>query len=474
MKSVVLMRVDRLRDDADHPRHLHPALDLKIVEAGLVARGIATALVDGWLLPEGVSGWIERVEAFSPGVVVVKAESWCIPEAIECASRLRRRGIRTVAIGQQVSHAMQALPAGWREAFDLAIAGEPEERLLLIIPELLHVADPDLMRYWQDFEQGRHVQINAPDALPLPQFGVAEMERFAFPFPLPGLPLRRWAYVLGARGCPYHCRHCSTVVRKSWGDSLRGRSPGQVVDEVAMHLAAGAQALAFEDDTLLVDKRRFIALCDEMLRRQIVVPWIANARPDELDDERVDAAANAGAKLLKLGIETDAPRLIELMGKARRGADWQLATEAGMTRLRRHHISTVGLFLVGLPTQTRGEVETTLDWACRLAPDYVQVQIFRSYPDIPWWQELPAVVRDTAHAYHYGPIAQTAAAIPARELPALQREFYRRFYFRPGFMLAHVRHCWRHYLGVQGVRRSLERIRYVLGQPVGCGVADDG
>lgn len=465
------MRVDRLRDDADHPRHLHPALDLKIVEAGLVARGISTALVDGWLLPEGVSGWIERVEAFSPGVVVVKAESWCILEAIECASKFRRNGMRTVAIGQQVSHAMRALPPGWREAFDIAIAGEPEEELLRILPELLHLTNPDLERLWQNFEHGRHVQVDSPDDLPLPRFAVAEMERFAFPFPLPGLPLRHWAYVLGARGCPHRCRHCSTVVRKSWGDSLRGRSLGRVVDEVAMHLAAGAQALAFEDDTLLVDKRRFIALCDEMLRRQIVVPWIANARPDELDEERVAAAASAGAKLLKLGIETATPRLIELMGKARRGADWQLNTEAGMERLRRHRISTVGLFLVGLPTQTRDEVEATVDWACRLAPDYVQVQIFRSYPDIPWWQELPAGARDTAHAYHYGPIAQTAAAIPAAELPALQHEFYRRFYFRPGFMLAHAWHCWRHYLDAQGVRHSLARIRFVLGGPTGHGVA---
>lgn len=463
MNGVVLLRVDRVTVGNGHPRHLHPALDLKILQAGLEAAGTPVTLVDGWLLAGGPDAWLRQALRGGPRVAVIKGETWCLPEAIECARRLRQAGVVTIAIGQQVSHAMRAAEAGWREAFDLALAGEVEEELLRLLPRLLD-DDSDLLRNdcWRLFARGHHHAVEAADGLPRAVFSATEMRAFAFPFPLPGRPLRRWAYVLGARGCPHRCRHCSSVVRKSFGDRLRWRDPVRVADEVAAHLAAGAEAIAFEDDTFFVDRRQFLALCDEMVRRRIVAPWIANARPDELDEERVAAAGAAGARLLKVGIETVTPRLVEMMGKSRHGANWRTQTEAGLARLKRHRIASVGLFLVGLPTQTRAEIADTLAWARDLAPDYVQVQIFRSYPDIPWWDELPATMRDAAAAWHYGPISSTTAALPANALPAMQREFYRDYYLRPGFALNHLARCWRHYFAPAGLAATLDRLRYML------------
>ncbi|MDZ4254931.1 MAG: radical SAM protein [Sulfuritalea sp.] len=475
MKGVVLLRVDRVEGSGGHPRHLHPALDLKILEAGLgAARGIAATLVDGWLLPGGPQAWVASALAARPRVAVIKAETWCLPEAIECALGLRHAGVLTIAIGQQVSHVMRAPALRWREAFDLALAGDAEEELLALLPRLLDDDEFSRHGYWRQFEQGHHFAVAAPERLPRAVFSDAEMMAFAFPFPLPGKPLRRWAYVLSASGCPHRCRHCSTVVRKSSGERLRTRDPVQVADEVAAQLAAGAEAIAFEDDTFFVDRRHFLAICEELVRRNIAAPWIANARPDELDQERVAAAAAAGARLLKLGIETVTPRLLELMGKARHGAAWKLQTEQGLARLKRHGIGAVGLFLIGLPTQTAAEVEATLRWAQELAPDYVQVQIFRSYPDIPWWQDLPASLRDAGAAYHYGPILSSAAAIPADALPGLQRNFYRRYYLRAGFVLPHARRCWRHYCHPAGIAAALGRLRYMARREVSAQPAAQG
>lgn len=464
MNGVVLMRVERTAGRGGHPRHLHPALDLKIVEAGLRVAGIPVSLVDGWRLAGGPADWVAAALASRPRIAVIKAETWCLREALESARQLQVRGVQTIAIGQQVAHAMQVPVAGWNEVFDMALAGEAEEELLDILPRLLRGEHGLHQAYAWRFDAGQRYAVRDQDSLPLPLFSAAEMESFAFPFPLAGRPLRRWAYVLSARGCPHRCRHCSTVVRKSDGDRLRGRSPRRVVDEIAAHLAAGAEAIAFEDDTLLVDRRHFLAICDELVRRGLRLPWMANARPDELDEERVAAAAAAGAVLLKLGIETGTPRLIEAMGKSRHGHAWQAQTEAGMARLKHHGIGAVGLFLVGLPTQTAAEVTDTLRWAQQLAPDYVQVQIFRAYPDIAWWADLPPRARDADSAYHYGPIRETAAAIPAQDLARMQRHFYRRYYLRPGFALSHVRRCWRHYCAVEGVSAALRHLGYMLRQ----------
>lgn len=462
MSGVVLLRADRVGGAGGHPRHLHPALDLKILQAGLM-RGDPplVRLVDGWLIKGGPPVWVGQALAGKPQIAVIKGETWCLPEAVECGCLLRQAGVTTIAIGQQVSHALRASVPRWHKAFDLALAGEPEEELLGLLPRLLQGDTSTFGDYRQRFEQRHHFEVAAPDRLPRPEYSTAEQLAFAFPFPLPGKPLRRWAYVLSASGCPHRCRHCSTVVRKSWGERLRKRSPAQVVDEVAAHLAAGAEAIAFEDDTFLVDRRHFLAICEELTRRNVAAPWIANARPDELDAERVDAAAASGARLLKVGIETATPRLIELMDKARDGEIWRQQSEAGLARLKRRGIASVGLFLVGLPSETAAEVEATVRWAQVLAPDYVQVQIFRSYPDIPWWQDLAPRLRDAEAAYHYGPITSTAAVIAPQVLPRLQRDFYRRYYLRSGFVLQHLARYWRHYLRPSGVSESLGRLGYV-------------
>ena len=462
MSGVALLRVDRVDGAGGHPRHLHPALDLKILEAGLTQGSrIPARLVDGWLLAGGPRTWVAQALAARPRVAVIKAETWCLPEAIECGLLLRQAGVITIAIGQQVSHAMRSPVPRWREAFDLALAGEPEEELLERLPRLLQGDTATFDKAWQRFEQGHHLEVHAPDRLPRPLFSAAEQTAFAFPFPLSGKPLRRWAYVLSANGCPHRCRHCSTVVRKSSGERLRKRSPAQVADEVAAHLASGAEAIAFEDDTFLVDRRHFLSICEELARRNIVVPWIANARPDELDAERIAAAAASGARLLKVGIETAAPRLIESMGKARDGETWRRQSEEGLARLKQHGIASVGLFLVGLPSETAAEVEATVRWAQVLAPDYVQVQIFRSYPDIPWWQDLAPELRDAEAAYHYGPISSTSAALSPQALPQLQRDFYRRFYLRAAFVAAHARLCWRHYCAPANIAAGLGRLGYI-------------
>ena len=463
MSDVALLRVDRIGGAGGHPRHLHPALDLKILEASLSqGAAIASPLVDGWLIKGGPSAWVEQALAGRPRLAVIKGETWCLAEALECGRRLRQAGVTTIAIGQQVAHVQRAPRPDWHEAFDLALAGEPEEELIGSLPRLLQGDRSTFDDYRRRFETGHQFEVVEPDRLPRPGYSAAEQLAFAFPFPLPGQRLRRWAYVLSARGCPHRCRHCSTVVRKSSGERLRKRDPSQVADEVAMHLAAGADAIAFEDDTFLVDRRHFLAICEELSRRNILVPWIANARPDELDAERVDAAAAVGARLLKLGIETATPRLIELMGKARDGTAWRRQSEEGLARLKRRGIASVGLFLVGLPTETAAEVEETVRWAQALAPDYVQVQIFRSYPDIPWWQQLAPEVRDADAAYHYGPILNTAAAIPPQVLPLLQRDFYRRYYLRAGFMFSHASRYWRHYCKPEGIVATLARLRYMM------------
>jgi radical SAM superfamily enzyme YgiQ (UPF0313 family) len=456
---VVLLRVDRARAESGHPRHRHPALDLKYVEAALAQHhGIACALVDGWLLADGPPAWIAAVLQHTPQIVVIKAASWCLNEATYCAEELKRRGIATLAIGQQAEHRLRLPDATWQRAFDAALLGEVESELPKFLAAWL--AHPQeraalLAQRAADFQGGVRHGISAADALPPPRFSDAELAAYPFPFPLPGPPLRRWGYVLTAWGCPHGCLHCTAIVRKSTQRGLQKRSPARVVDEIAAYLERGVDAIAFEDDTLLADRRHALALCEEISRRGLRLRWLANARPDELDDELIAALAASGASCLKIGVETAVPRLIEGLGKTRDGAAWAEQCAAGFAALRRHRIASVALFMVGLPDETADDVERSIALARRLAPDYVQVQQFMPYPDIALW--TPASVDANQDLYHYADSPATAA---------LQQHFYRRFYLRPGFLVRHLLNYGHHYLDTMARRPLRETLGFFRRSPL--------
>lgn len=455
---VLLVRIDRAAvRHTRHPRHLFPALDLKYVQAGLASQGIRAEIIDGWLAPFQAEHCAENIIARRPRIAVLKGVSWCLEETIATGRRLRQAGITTIAVGQAVQHAAVQPPPGWDEAFDHALAGEPEASLPELVAALL---------------QGRAVPpagplgtlhlVHAPDLLPPPQFTAQELAAYPFPFPLRGGTPAHWAYVLTAWGCPRPCQHCTSIVRKSVGRPLRARSVDQVLDEVARLVDAGAEAIAFEDDSLFVHRRRFLDLAEGLVNRRLTLPWLANARPDELDAEMVAAAQAAGARLIKVGIDSGSPRCIEAIGKTRDGVAWPADSRRTFELLDAAGIGSVALFVVGLPGETGADAQASLDLALELPADYLQVQLYRPYPDVALWSQLAPQQRLVGGEYHYGKLTTQCSAMDDAELAAWPGRFYRRFYLRPSFVLGHLRRSWRHYLGLVGSARAFGALAYLL------------
>lgn len=444
----VLLRIDRsVARHTRHPRHLHPALDLKYVQAGIESRlGAAAPLLDGWLEPFDAAGFAARALTLAPRVAVIRAVTWCLEESVAVAKILRRAGVIAIAVGQQVQHAARVPPPDWLAAYDLAVPGEPEEALPELVAQLAAGHElATLQRRWPPHGRSGLAQVSDPGCLPQPRFSPAELAAYPFPFPVRGAAPGRWAYVLTAWGCPRPCQHCTAIVRKSVGRPLRPRPVAQVLDEIEGLAAAGAEAIAFEDDSLFVHRQRFLELADGLRRRGVKLPWMANARPDELDAERIAAALESGAVLLKVGVDTGSPRLIEHIGKAADGAAWMAASRSAFRELKAQGIGSVSLFMLGLPGETRAESAATLDLALELPADYLQVQLYEPYPDVGWWESFPAGVRGAAD-YHYARDGGALSELSRDELAAQQQRLYRRFYFRPAFIARHLRHGWRHYL----------------------------
>ncbi|MCE9682597.1 B12-binding domain-containing radical SAM protein [Halomonas alkalisoli] len=462
MSDVILVRVDResARHTA-HPRHCAPPLDLKYLQAALATTtGETPPLIDGWLTPFSVAQTAATILARRSRYAVIRAVTWNLDESIRLGRTLRHAGVVTIAVGQQVEHVTKAGYDGWHEAYDLAVGGEPEEEVPRLLGRLL--AGEPLERLQAEQAGFSTALVWDPEALPRPRFSVDELADYAFPFPTPGRPARRWGYLLTAWGCPRPCRHCTLIVRKSAGRRLRTRPVEQVVDEVAALRDVGAEAIAFEDDSLLVHRSRFLELAEALCRRNLTLPWMANARPDELDDERIAAARESGATLIKLGIDSGSPHMIETIGKAADGEAWVAAAASGSAALHRAGIATVAMFTLGLPGETEEHAQATQALIRRLRSAYLQVHLYRPYPDVDLWDDLPDAQRIRGADYHYIVAPSQCSAISAARIAALHGRMYREFYLRPGYVARHLTSFWRYYLSPHGGGRLLARLPSVM------------
>jgi radical SAM superfamily enzyme YgiQ (UPF0313 family) len=444
IKSVLIRVAPAPEAYSGHPQHRFPPLDLKYIQTALDG----APLIDGWLADESPEALATRALETNPTVAIIKAASSCIERAVKVGRVLKDAGVLTIAVGQQVCHVTVREHPGWFEAFDIPVQGDPEEAIPGLIDRMTKGEPREglIAEYRDRAHLPFHVE--APDNLPVPKFAANELTAYPFPFALRTGTPTRWGYVLGAWGCPYQCRHCSQIVRKSTGSVLRKRSPAAVIDEVEGLLAAGAQAISFEDDTLLGDREGCLAICAEIIKRGLKFSWIANARPTELDAEVVDKLSQAGATLLKVGVESGSGRVIEALGKAASGADWIDASRNAFALLHRKRIGSVALFMIGSPGETMDEVKASVELAKALEPDYVQVQIFSLYPDIDLYAELSTNASGTPNAepFHYSTPGNSPSEIPAEKLLPVQSAFYKRFYLRFGFFFSHLARFWKSYL----------------------------
>ncbi len=471
-EKVVLVRIEREPTElTGHPRHIHPALDIKYIQAGLEAsNGDQVEFIDGWLQRWVPAQFVEEVMRFGADVAVIKAMTPCIDEGIEVGTALRKAGVITIAIGQHVNHAAYRNCPGWEDAFDIPILGDPEEETVRVIERLRDGEAKERVaeEHWAALRRIEPYLVADPNELPQPRFTKEELAAYPFPFPIPGPPPKIWGYLLSGWGCPHRCTHCSGVVRKTYGAKLRVRKAVPLVDEIESLLNVGAEAIIFEDDTLLCDRSNFLEMCGEIERRRLKFPWIAHARPDELDEERVAAAARAGAVLFKIGVESGSARVIDLLGKCRKGgAVWLEHIHEAFRHLHKHNVGAVALFLVGAPGETEEDVEMSIALAKRLWADYIQVQVYCAYPDSPYYigldKELSAKV-NAGSQYHYATSAWTPSEMPADKLLRHQAVFYRQYYLRLGYMLWHFRRFWRYYANPQvAFRRVASIVGWVAG-----------
>ncbi len=203
----------------------------------------------------------------------------------------------------------------------------------------------------------------------LPRPAEPELDRLATPA-RDLLPLARYlafdahASVLTSRGCPYSCIFCSA---SAWtGRRVRYRTPNRCVDEIEQLASLGFNEIAIEDELFTLNRKHFLAVCGELIRRQTGVRWNAFSRVDTITPEIVETMARAGCQGVCFGVESGNQEILDLVNKK---SDLQNVREA-MRMTQSAGISALASFIIGLPGESAETLQQTLDFANELHEEF--------------------------------------------------------------------------------------------------------
>lgn len=180
--------------------------------------------------------------------------------------------------------------------------------------------------------------------------------------------------ILSTRGCMYNCSFCS-------GRKLepRERSPESVVDEIEFLIEEyNAKQITFMDLMFPATRKHGLELCQEMIDRGVndKIVWITETRVDLADKELLRKMKEAGCRRVMFGMESGSQRILN---KIRKGIKLEKAEEA-VANAQKVGLETVGFFMIGLPGETRKEIEKTIDFAKKSDLDFVKFAVFRPFP----------------------------------------------------------------------------------------------
>lgn len=207
------------------------------------------------------------------------------------------------------------------------------------------------------------------------------------------LPKRKVEFMMGevvsSRGCPYRCGFCA--IRSVWGGGgARMRKPDDVVAEVRrQHDQYGARFITFWDDLFTADRARAIALCDRLREMRAGVQWLCLVRANTIDDDLLARMKDAGCVQVQMGVESGSDRILRKMRKGIRLARMRRAAEM----IHRAGLSFHAFLLIGIPSETREEIQATMRLIPELDPDVVELSVFSPYPGSPFYEELRAADR---------------------------------------------------------------------------------
>lgn len=317
---------------------------------------------------------------FDPDVVGITGTTPTIDNAYTCADYFRSLGKMVVIGGPHAS----VMPDEASFHANFVVVGEGEKVFERIL-------DRSAIDYAKDSRTKCQIIQGEPimdlDEIPMPAYNLLNMEYYLLT-PMAKLITclpenSRMGCLLTSRGCPYHCTFCHNSFKNI---KYRFNSAKRVVDEIEYLITVyKIQALFFIEDNFFVNKERVKEVCNLMIERGIKIPWGANARVDNLDEETLILAKKAGCIQVTFGWESGSQKMLDVYNKGTTVKQ----NEDSIKICNNVGLLANGTVMIGGPGETIEDLELTRNFMVNNnITGGVGVCVTTPFPGTKLWEDL--------------------------------------------------------------------------------------
>ncbi|HCC47594.1 MAG TPA: hypothetical protein DEQ38_05695 [Elusimicrobia bacterium] len=420
-----------------------PPLGILYLAASLRARlGAEVRLIDAYFESDAPGAAARAVRELKPDVVGISCLTAESPLAYKIAAAVKAESPGTAVVLGGPHPSSDPGDALTTPAVDAAVLGEGEETFTELV-SLIKAAGPE----WKKPENLRRVpglafrgeggvEFSAPrppiqdlDSLPFPAWDLLDYRRYWQVNGMSTMGNRAYLPMTTSRGCPYHCVFCHRI----FGKAFRARSPESVAEEAALIKKLGAGHVEFYDDIANLDAARFTRILELLAARgpDLALSFPNGLRADLLDEPQIELLQRAGAREVSVAVETASPRLQKMLDK---NLSLEKTTRA-INLLADRRIFTRGFFMLGLPTETAGEMMETIRYAHRSRLHMAFFFTPNPYPNTELYEmfakagRLPAGASAADYEYHAAPF--NASEMSGLEYRLLYKWAFLGFFLNP-------------------------------------------
>jgi radical SAM superfamily enzyme YgiQ (UPF0313 family) len=168
--------------------------------------------------------------------------------------------------------------------------------------------------------------------------------------------------IITSRGCPFSCSFCCLDAIS--GRKVRFRSINNVIDEIELmtNKFPTMTNIWIHDDSFLIDTKRAINFCDEIIRRKIGVEFICSSRMKPINKELINKLEQANFKQVLLGLESGDAGILKSCHKGITQKDALYTIDL----FSRSTIEIYAFLIVGLPGENIRTVWNTIEFIKKL------------------------------------------------------------------------------------------------------------
>lgn len=322
------------------------------------------------------------------------------------------------------------------ENVDIVIRGEGEYIMLNLVQALENQSSLHEVKgiVFED-KNSKEIVVN-PEA-PL----IQDLDELPFPA-LNLLPMKKYRLLdmdthmttmITTRGCPMQCSFCSSAAMH--GKKIRERSVENIVDEIEyLKTNYDIDTIAFMDDTFTLKKRKVMAICDEILKRNIEIMWGCTSRVDTLDEKLLKKMKEAGCITIFIGVESADQQQLDNMCKNTTIAKIENAFKIA----HKLKIRTIASVALGMPGDTKEIMNKTVKFVHKLKPNYAIYSLATPYPGTRFYKEAfeknLIKIKDWSKYTLITPILETIDC-SLNDMRKIQAKAFMKFYLRPHYII---------------------------------------